>query len=82
MLDRVEISRTATTLAGILPESAAAYPETPCIVTKDSQYTYRELNQASNAFANGLLAGGLKPGDKVALLIGNRVEFVVCFSAS
>ncbi|MGB4066622.1 MAG: long-chain-fatty-acid--CoA ligase [Nitrospira sp.] len=68
-----------TTLSGILTASATVHPDRLCLVTRDSQYTYREINQAANAFAHGLLATGIKPGDKVAVLISNRVEFVVCF---
>ena len=41
--------------------------------------TYAELDHWSNAVANGLRASGVVKGDRVAVSLGNNVEFaVVC----
>ena len=37
--------------------------------------TYREVGSAVREMANGLMALGLSPGDKVAILSGTRVEW-------
>ena len=42
-------------------------------------YTHGELNSAANAFALGLTAQGLKPGDVVAILSSNRAEFMIAY---
>lgn len=39
--------------------------------------TYRELDEWCDAFARGLEAKGLGPGDRVALLALNRIEYIV-----
>ena len=41
--------------------------------------TYAELNEAANRVAGGLVARGLQPGDRVALLLDNRGEFAEAF---
>lgn len=41
--------------------------------------TYAELNEASSQLAAGLVARGLQPGDRVALLLDNRGEFAEAF---
>jgi fatty-acyl-CoA synthase len=38
------------------------------------QITYSELNTRVNQLAHGLLSLGVKPGDSVALMVGNRIE--------
>lgn len=41
--------------------------------------TYEELNSKSTALANGLRQSGVKKGDRVAVSLGNNIEFsVVC----
>lgn len=44
--------------------------------------TFRELNARSNRVANALRADGVKPGDRVALLMMNGAEFVETFYAA
>jgi acyl-CoA synthetase (AMP-forming)/AMP-acid ligase II len=43
--------------------------------------TFRELNARCNRVAHALRAGGVKPGDRVALLLMNGAEFVESFFA-
>ena len=44
--------------------------------------TYRELEQRLNRFANLVVSAGLAPGDRIAMAINNRFEFVeVMFGA-
>src|SRR5262245_64220814 len=38
------------------------------------QITYSELNTRVNQLANGLLSVGVRKGDSVAVMVGNRVE--------
>ncbi|KAF2224224.1 acyl-CoA synthetase/AMP-acid ligase-like protein II [Elsinoe ampelina] len=39
--------------------------------------TYRDLDEQSNALARGLLERGVKKGDRVAVSLGNGIEFAV-----
>jgi len=46
---------------------------------QDRVYTYKELHQLSVAVAAGLLRKGLLPGDHIAILATNSVEFVASY---
>ena len=46
------------------------------------EVTYRELEERLDRFAAMIVAAGLRPGDRMAMAIGNRFEFVeVMFGA-
>src|SRR5580658_4214266 len=44
-------------------------------------WSFAELDRWADALAGELAAAGVGPGDRVALLMANRVEFVVCVHA-
>ena len=44
--------------------------------------TFGMLDEQSNRMANALLAKGLKPGDRVALYVGNTIELVVAVAVA
>jgi len=60
----------------------AACPGAEALVCGDRRLTYTELAAAAEAHAAGLAALGVGPGDRIALLLGNRVEFVVALLAA
>lgn len=60
-----------------LVEAAQEYPEKDALIFLDAKISYRSLNDAANRFANALIALGVKPGDKVALLMPNMPQFVM-----
>src|SRR5438876_9760984 len=43
------------------------------------KYSHGEIHQLANACARGLLARGLRRGDTVAILSGNRAEFLIAY---
>lgn len=69
-------------LADVVDESAREWPAAVAIVEGDRKMTYAGLDDRISAFAAGLLDCGVKPGDRVALMLGNRLEFVVAFYAT
>jgi long-chain acyl-CoA synthetase len=69
----------ALNLATMLCEAARSHPEKPAILFAGSAVSYVELDVASDRFAEGLLAGGLAPGDAVALQLPNVPQFVIAY---
>jgi long-chain acyl-CoA synthetase len=66
---------TTLSLATILAESARRYPDKVAVVDGDVRVTYAQLWEQARAYAAGLRELGVKPGDTVALLAPNVVEF-------
>lgn len=67
----------ARTVAGLLNEMAERFPDREALVDATRRYTYRELNDASDVVARGLYAHGVRPGDHVAILMGNVAEWLI-----
>ena len=60
-----------------LEAAAARFPDHPGVLAGDERWTFRRLDRASTAFARYLTEAGLGPGDRVAVMLTNRPEFVV-----
>jgi O-succinylbenzoic acid--CoA ligase len=60
----------------IFARTLAAHPDNEALVAGDTRLTYRQLAAESDAVAGGLAAAGVKAGDRVGMLLGNRIEFV------
>lgn len=69
----------ATTLADILPTAAQRHADRPGLVVDDRHFSFRELDMLSNRIANGLVALGVKPGDRVGLFGSNSWEWVASY---
>lgn len=73
--------------ADVLGERARLTPDAPALVVVDGgaaprRFTYRELDRRAARAALALRALGVRPGDRVALLAHNRVEFLDLFFAA
>ena len=51
-------------------------PERACLIFRDERFSWREIDRRSNALANGMIAAGVRRGDRVAILSANRPEYV------
>jgi acyl-CoA synthetase (AMP-forming)/AMP-acid ligase II len=60
---------------------AHAMPQDEALVCGETRLTYAALATAAEAHAAGLAALGIGVGARVALLLGNRIEFVVALLA-
>lgn len=52
------------------------------IVEDEKAYTYEELNQEVNQVAASLYRLGVKKGDRIAILLRNRIEAIIIFWAT
>jgi D-alanine--poly(phosphoribitol) ligase subunit 1 len=62
---------------GAVLDHADRDPDRPAVKDLDHALTRGELRAAAGRMAAGLVHNGVEPGDRVALLIGNSVDFVV-----
>lgn len=69
------------TLAGALAAGALKRGATTFLIQGDVEMGYAELEAASQRVAAGLLALGMRRGDRIGLLSLNRLEWVVLFFA-
>jgi carnitine-CoA ligase len=63
------------TIGRILADKADTVGDRPWLLWEDRRYTYAELDQFTNRYANGFFALGIRKGDHVALLLPNCPEF-------
>ena len=63
------------TLSDLLRRSAARYAERVAIVEGERQRTYAQLDADASRIANALHERGLGPGDRIALLSRNSLEY-------
>ena len=71
---------TATTIAEAFRQTVERKPDEVAIRTKGDAFTitWAQLRDRADALAGGLAGLGLKKGDTVALMFGNRPEFHIC----
>ncbi len=66
----------------MIADAAARNPDGEALVCGDRRMTWREVAQQSADIAAGFRKLGLQSGDRVALLVGNRIEFVLAISGA
>ncbi|MEE8638180.1 MAG: AMP-binding protein, partial [Candidatus Margulisiibacteriota bacterium] len=65
-------------IASYLPEMARKLPGAPAVIVQGrgyTQYSFRELEEKSNAYANGLEGRGIKRGTRVVLMVKPSLDF-------
>lgn len=70
MVDAAELN-----IAGGVREFARATPGVTAVIDGGRRLSYAELDERSSRLAQALLARGLRAGDRVAVLLGNRLEY-------
>ena len=69
----------STTFCDTIEQLAAEKPENVAILFEDQKLTYRDYNDAANAYAHWARAQGIGAGDRVALLMENRPDYLVAW---
>lgn len=78
----VECSRAFGLSIGELIDAAVARsPDRIAVQDSAVRWTYTELRAVAHRYANLLLAHGCRPGDRVAMLSENRIEYVALLLA-
>ena len=68
-----------TTIAEVLSESVRKHADRVALIVDDRRLSFGELDALSNRVANGLVASGVQPGDRVGLFGPNSWEWVVSY---
>ena len=70
-------------LADLLDLQCQHYGERECIVIpwNGTRWTYLDLQEQSSQLARYLQARGIRPGDRVSIIAGNRAEYAAVFFA-
>ena len=69
------------TIPALLDEQAQHYGEREAVVAGTQRLTYKTLRDEVRRTARGLMALGVTRGDHVAILMGNRIEWLLAFLA-
>ncbi len=64
-----------------LDQSAQKYPDRACTIFKGAVVTFKEMNEISDHLAGGLVAMGVKKGDRVGIFMPNSPQFVMAYFA-
>ena len=70
------MQRAQSTVEQLIRERVAQAPDAVWLMFKDSRYTWRQVVSWSQRVANGLLDLGVRPGESVGLMGGNKPEFL------
>jgi acyl-CoA synthetase (AMP-forming)/AMP-acid ligase II len=67
----------------MVARAAAKNPDAEALVCGDRRMSWREVTRESQRIAGGFRGLGLRSGDRVAILLGNRIEFpLILFAAA
>eukprot|EP01116_Phalansterium_solitarium_P022043 TRINITY_DN7135_c0_g1_i2.p1 TRINITY_DN7135_c0_g1~~TRINITY_DN7135_c0_g1_i2.p1 ORF type:complete len:665 (+),score=228.99 TRINITY_DN7135_c0_g1_i2:54-2048(+) len=64
------------TIVSLFEEALQQWPDNTAIKFENVRYTYRQVEEAANAFAHWARAKGVAKGQVVALMMENRPEFI------
>ncbi len=64
------------TLFDLLCEQAERYPQQLAVINGELQLSYADLLARARRAAGALQGAGLRRGDRIGLLIGNRIEWL------
>jgi long-chain acyl-CoA synthetase len=74
-----ETSTVVANLADLVSDAARSRPRHPAVVTEARVTTWSEVEWQVRAVASGLIARGLAPGARVAIMQRNTLEFVTSY---
>ena len=69
------------TMGEVLRRTATRLPDKTAFILEDQSVTYSQFNRRVNRLAHALLGLGLQPGDRVAVLAHNSIEFYEIYLA-
>ena len=78
----VSVGSTPNLMHRGLERAADERGDRDAVLVGDDRWTYADLDRLASSFARHLIDRGARPGDRVALMTSNRVEFVAAVHAA
>ncbi|HWG91861.1 MAG TPA: amino acid adenylation domain-containing protein, partial [Candidatus Thermoplasmatota archaeon] len=69
------------TIHGLIAQQVARTPEAPALATSGTVLTYREVDERTNRLAHHLIELGVRPGERVGLLLERGPDAVIAILA-
>jgi crotonobetaine/carnitine-CoA ligase len=70
------MARTQGALEQLIRQRVKQHPRETWLKFRDQEFSWEEVLSNILRAANGLLDLGIRPGDRVAIMMGNRPEFL------
>lgn len=83
MITTHTLKRRDYMLIGDIPRrNAMFYPQETAVIDSDIQFTFKELDSRINKLANGLIELGVQKGDRIAVLLTNKYQYIELYFAA
>ncbi len=69
------------TLVDLIDQHLENFGEIPTVAFSDCVYTNRQLISSANQLAHGLLKKGIKPKDRIVVMLRNSPDVIICYQA-
>lgn len=66
-------------LYAMLDDAAERYPQRLAVIFQNTRITYRALREKAELFAGALRRAGVRPGERVALMLPNLPQTIIAF---
>ena len=68
-------------IGSIIRRAAIQFGDAPCLTEGDRTLSFRDFDAATDRLGNALIAKGLKPGDRVGILLPNSIDCLIAYYA-
>jgi acyl-CoA synthetase (AMP-forming)/AMP-acid ligase II len=68
-------------IASLIRRAAIQFKDAPCLTEGERTLSFRDFDAATDRLGNALIAKGLKPGDRVAVLLPNSIDCMIAYYA-
>jgi acyl-CoA synthetase (AMP-forming)/AMP-acid ligase II len=68
-------------VGSLISRAARHYGAAPCLTEGSRTLSFREFNEATDRLGNSLLDRGLRPGDRVSVILPNSIDCLIAYYA-
>jgi acyl-CoA synthetase (AMP-forming)/AMP-acid ligase II len=68
-------------IGSIIRRAALQFKDAPCLTEGERTLSFRDFDAATDRLGNALIAKGLKPGDRVGVLLPNSIDCLIAYYA-